>query len=380
MPFPFRFLALAAASFLAVLGAGCAGSEPAAIPEAPHAALETVAAFDSTRITGVAVSGGGRLFVNAPHWSEPHGASVYEVRSGGGERVAYPNRAWNRWGAGLDPSEHFICVQSVYIDPRNPETLWVLDAASPLFQGVVPGGAKLVQIDLETNAVVRTFVFNEEVAPEKSYLNDVRVDAEQQHAYITDSGLGALVVVNLSTGESRRVLDDHPSTRADSGYVLVIGGEEVRGPDGEGPRIHADGLALDPYDQFLYYHALTGTHLFRIVTPALTNPEVTAEERARQVQDLGPTAVTDGMIADAQGRIYHTALEEDAVLRYLPDSGEMETVVQDARLRWPDSFAIGPDGRLYVTTSQIHLQPQFNGGTGARTEPFKVFRIVPASQ
>lgn len=371
-------LCVHAAAFCLVATLGCGPSAPAAIPRAPRAALEAVAAFDSVRITGVAVAADGRLFVSAPYWSEPHGTSVYEVRPNG-ERAPYPGYLWNRWGAGLDPAEHFVSVQSVYIDPRNPQTLWVLDAASPLFRGVVPGGAKLVRIDLETNTVVRTYGFDEAVAPEKSYLNDVRVDAAQQHAYLTDSGLGALVVLNLVTGEARRLLGEHPSTHADSGYVPVIGGREWRGPDGRVPPVHADGLALGPNDQFLYYHALTGTRLYRIVTPALTNPEVTAKARARLVQDLGPTVMTDGMIADAEGRIYHSAVEKDAVLRYLPEEEKMETVVEDPRLRWPDSFAIGPDGRLYVTTSQVHLQPQFNGGARRRVEPFYVYKIVPAA-
>jgi len=34
-------------------------------------------------------------------------------------------------------------------------------------------------------------------------------------------------------------------------------------------------------------------------------------------------------------------------------SGQLRTVVQDARLRWPDTFGQGPDGTLYVTTSRI---------------------------
>ena len=33
----------------------------------------------------------------------------------------YPNRAWNQWTEGLDPAEHFVCVQSVYVDPAQSE-------------------------------------------------------------------------------------------------------------------------------------------------------------------------------------------------------------------------------------------------------------------
>jgi hypothetical protein len=35
-------------------------------------------------------------------------------------------------------------------------------------------------------------------------------------------------------------------------------------------------------------------------------------------------------------------------------------VVQDPRLRWPDTFSQGPDGSLYVTTSRIQDSAFFN--------------------
>jgi sugar lactone lactonase YvrE len=353
--------------------AGCGGSSST---EDDATDLAVAARFDTTQITGVAVSGSGRLFVNAPFWQDGHTVSVLEVTDQGPQ--PFPNATWNRpWreGEGLDPARQFVCVQSVYVDPRNPETLWVLDPASPKFGGVVPGGAKLVEVDLSANEVVRTIPFDSTVAPTGSYLNDVRVTADQRYAYVTDSNLGALIVVDLADGTARRVLDDHPSTAADSTYRLTIGDEPFTAPGGQTPQIASDGIALTRNDEHVYYHALTGTHLYRIPAAALNDGTLSASERAAQVEDLGATVVTDGMIADSQGRIYHTALERDAVMRYVPEGDSMETVAQDERLEWPDSFAFGPDGALYVTTSQIHHMPQYNGGTSTRTAPYRVFKV-----
>ena len=35
------------------------------------------------------------------------------------------------------------------------------------------------------------------------------------------------------------------------------------------------------------------------------------------------------------------------------EDGRLKTVVTDKRPRWPDSFAEGPDGAIYVTASRI---------------------------
>lgn len=343
--------------------------------------LKVVAAFDTTQITGVAVSGSGRLFMNAPFWSDNHGMSVMEVLDDGTVR-AFPNESMNRpWSdrLGVDPSETFVCVQSVYVDPENPETLWILDPASPKFAGTVPGGVKLVEVDLRDDSIRRTILFDETVAPQGSYLNDVRVTADQRFAYITDSNLGAVVVVDLETNTARRVLDDHPSTSADATYVPVIGGNEWRDPNGNVPQIASDGVAITPDDSALYIHALTGTSLYRIPTAALNDPTLAPDAVAAEVEDLGETVVTDGMIVDDDGRLYHSALEADAVIRYLPN-GSLDTLVDDPRLRWPDSFALGPDDNLYVTTSQIHLSPQYNRNTDRRRDPYCVFRYPLSSQ
>jgi sugar lactone lactonase YvrE len=52
---------------------------------------------------------------------------------------------------------------------------------------VVKGGPKLVRIDLATNEVAHVFSFDEDLAPQGSYLNDVRFSPDGGFAYITDS-------------------------------------------------------------------------------------------------------------------------------------------------------------------------------------------------
>lgn len=314
--------------------------------------------------TGIAVSSGGRIFVCFPRWSGDVPVSVGEVLESGRVRP-FPDTAWNHWDASLSPDEHFVCVQSVYIDKQDH--LWILDAASPGLSGVVAGGAKLIEVDIDNGRVMQTILFDETVAPSRAYLNDVRVDTGRDVAYITDSGLGALVVVDLETGESRRLLTGHASTKSED-IVLTIEGKEWR-PGGMAPRVHADGLALDRDGEFLYYHALTGRTLYRIEARWLRDATFGEYTHGTKVESLYETCAADGMAIGPEGYLYLTAIEDNAIKLFL-SLGKLETVVEDPRLRWPDSIAFGPDGAMYVTTSQIHL------GDDAR-EPYRIFKIAP---
>jgi len=352
------------------------GCLPPGCKKAPE--LLVVADFGSRQCTGVAVASDGRVFVNFPRWSRGHDVSVVEVLPEGATR-AYPSEQWNRWGDGDDPRRRFVCVQSVHIDTSDPAgALWVLDAGNPRFEGVVPNAPKLVKVDLATNRVVRIIRFDSRIAPPSSYLNDVRVDGRRGFAYITDSGLGALIVVDLNVNRSRRVLDGHASTRAEAGVVPVIGGRELRGPDGKAPRIHADGVALSPDGEQLYFKALTGRKLYRVAASKLRNFSIPDSVLAASVEMLGEAPVCDGMVVDGDGRLYLTALAEDAVVRRGTD-GASETVIADARLAWPDSLAISTEGDLYITVSRIHLLPKFNDGADRSKGGYKLLKLPAAA-
>ena len=73
-----------------------------------------------------------------------------------------------------------------------------------------------------------------------SYLNDVRVEASGDFAYLSDSGTGALVTVDLRNGTIRRRLADHPSTKGEPGLTPVIEERELRVSGGQPLQIHVD--------------------------------------------------------------------------------------------------------------------------------------------
>jgi sugar lactone lactonase YvrE len=307
--------------------------------------------------TGVAVSEEGRIFVNYPRWSPEVEISVAEINHSG-EPIPYPDKEWNNWIINTPPENCFVCVQSVYIDRDN--NLWILDPANPFLQGVIEGGAKLLKFDLHTDLIMQKIYFNSTIAPQTSYLNDIRVDTERGYAYITDSGLGAIIVVDLQSGKSRRFLSRHYSTKAEN-ITLTIEGLELK------LKVHSDGLALDADGEYLYYQALTGRRLYRIRTEYLRDPSMVESRIGKYVEYVGESGASDAIAFGKDGYIYLSSLEYNAIRKISPQ-GELEMVIQDARLKWPDSFAITKDGIIYLTTSQLHLGNMIK-------EPYRIFRL-----
>lgn len=367
----------AVAAFSAAAAASAQQTAPAA---GSKPAIERVAEFPH-QVTGVTVTKDGRIFVNFPRWTEDSPVSVAEVMKDGSIKP-FPNAEWNAWRNArrdvLSPQDHWICVQSVVADAQG--NVWVLDPAAPAQGPIVPGGPKLVRIDPAGNAAMQTISFDETVAPQGSYLNDVRFSPDGNHAYITDSGAkGALVVVNLKTGDARRVLDGHPSTQPERGLVVKADGRELRRPDGRGIEFAADGIALSPDGRYLYWQAIKGRTLYRIATEALRSKGLeNGGDVAADVEEFGENGVADGLIIGARsGLMYVSSPEEDAVktrdLKAGP-KGVPAILVKDERLRWPDTFAEGPDGTIYVTTSRIQDSAFFKPDAPASL-PTQLWRI-----
>jgi sugar lactone lactonase YvrE len=336
--------------------------------------LQEVASFPDQQVTGVGVSTkSGRVFVNFPYWSDQHSISVAEIVSG--QPKPFPNDEWNKPGL---PASHFVCVQSVVVDDQD--NLWVLDPAAPKMQEIVKGGPKLVKIDLQANQLAQTIPFGEDIAPDKSYLNDVRIDTRSDTAFITDSGKGAIIVVNLKNGNARRLLDGHPSTQPEKGFKLVVDGRELIDQQKKTPpQIASDGIAFDARNGYLYYHSLTAHTLYRIQTSFLTNERLSEKDLESKVEKVAQTPAPDGMLEAPDGSVYLTDLEHNAVVQWDPATKSIEQVIADKRLMWPDTLSWGPNDELYITASQIENMPRFNNGKSTRTEPYKLWKITGLS-
>jgi sugar lactone lactonase YvrE len=366
-------------AFLGEASGRAIGSE-----DTPRGRLEVVHAFESGPMpTGVSVSHSGRVFVNFPKWGDDVPATVVELIDG--EPVAFPSEARNQPKHEADP-DALVSVQSIIVDPAD--RLWILDTGSPMFQPTKRGGPKLMCVDLETNEVVQTILFDQDVALPTTYLNDVRFDLRQGEsgfAYITDSsdqGPNGIIVVDLASGAAWRRLHEHPSTKAERLAEMVpvaegrVFAERTAGGSVQPVTMGADGIAISHDGERLWYCPLISRRWYSVSTAALRDRDASEDDIAATVVDEGDKGGgADGLESDDQGRIYATDWEHNAIMRRLP-AGEIQTVVHDERMLWPDTMSVATDGHLYFTANQLHRQEKYQGGQDLRTYPYYLFRFA----
>jgi sugar lactone lactonase YvrE len=329
---------------------------------------EVVAEFDSLMPTGLTVTDEGRVFVSFPRWGDDVPYTVAEVVDG--KAMPYPDREINEWSP-EHSANRLVSVQSVITDPAGH--VWLLDTGSFAFAPWVENGPKLVEIDPADDRVVRVVRLDPEAVTPTTYLNDVRFDFSRGtggHAYITDSQPeGALIVVDLGTGESWARLRGHESTRATEGFRAVVQGV-VR----ENYAVGADGIAISADGALLYYCPLSSRRLYSVETGALTDRSLDDGQVAATIVDLGDKGASDGMESDTDGALYATAYEHSAVLKRDPQ-GRWSTVLHAPALLWPDTLALAADGFLYLSVNQLPRTPLFNNGVDSRVPPYQIVRV-----
>jgi hypothetical protein len=118
-----------------------------------------------------------------------------------------------------------------------------------------------------------------------------------------------------------------------------------------------------------YATTASGSRSGSIFPHETASPGVAPESLAAAVSRFGATCVADGLQFTPSG-IVISALEDDSI-KLVDSEGSLRTLVADPRIQWPDSFALGPDGGVWFTTSQLHLGPN-------PTAPYGLFKLSPS--
>ena len=326
-------------------------------------ALQTFLRSDAN-INGVTTTRDGRVFVCYPD-AKPGQIRAAEIR--GKDPVPFPPGGWNLWTPGKDASKGFVFVNSLRVGPDGD--LYLVDVgAKGIGKPVIPGGPKLVRVDLATNAVKRVYPVG--ALKPRSGIDDVRFQGRE--AVFTDAGEPGLIVMDLDSGACRRVLDGHPSTT--QRRPLRAEGKVLKDPRGKDVKIHADQMEFSPDGRWFYYQPCSGP--MSKIEARYLGADFTDAERAKRVLPFLPTRTTGGTCIDAQGNVYVSDVEGYRIVRYTP-AGKMSVVVQDSgRLIWPDALWITDGGDLIVPAPQQNRTAMMNRGKERTVFPTRVFRLA----
>jgi len=339
--------------------------------------LEVVARISWPDLSGLAVTAEGRVFIGFPRHADSHsGPTLAEYKDD--ELIPFPNRVMSFPGE-KNPADRLVSVHGMTIDTKG--RLWVIDTGKEAGQPIKAGAAKVVGFDVDTGKIIAKVILAAPVVLGVSHLNDLQIDlthGAQGTAFVTDSSFGtepALVVVDLASGRSRRILQGTAFVAIDRSFMTFLEHEphvysrsNVTFPVGG-----ANGIALSPDSSRLYWTSLTGRRLYSAPTAVLSTLDAREADLAGSARDEGERPPCDGIAIDQEGRIYFGAFEQESIVRRNAD-GTYALIAHDPRLTWPDALQVA-NGYLYVTLGQWNRHPGFNGGHDLRVPPYLVVRM-----
>ncbi|WFP49889.1 L-dopachrome tautomerase-related protein [Methylomonas sp. EFPC3] len=316
----------------------------------------------------VTATANGRIIMSQHQFYQPQYTVVeYQDQA----LLPFPNREMS--AADSTASIKLDSVLGIRSDANG--IVWMLD--NGMRSGVTP---KLVGWNSKTNKLQRLIYLPAPIAPKDAFVNDFALDAQHNHAFISDPAGGAnaaLIVVNLSTGAARRVLEGHKSVVPEN-VDLVIDNVpiQVKTPSGElvKPHIGVNPITEDLANEWVYFGPMHGLGLYRIKAADLINESLTAQELAQHVERYSDKPISDGISIDENNNIYLGDLANNAIGVIEPNR-QYRQLAQCPRLSWVDSFSFGANGQLYAVVNRLHRSATLNGGDNQSKSPYFLLKV-----
>ena len=285
-----------------------------------------------------------------------------------GEGVPFPN---------AEISSSFAAVIGIQVEQDG--TVWILDMGS---EATSP---KLLGWDTENNRLKAVHYLPNEVSVSNSFHQDFAIDERRRKAFIADMSRGgiiddsnpAIVIVDLETGEARRVLEGHESLQPQPEQTMIAEGEALTFTDDQGSRypieLGLNPIAIDAQNEWVYFSTIHPGTLYRIKAEILGDFAKSDSALAGAIEPFADKPSSDGIAADGQGRVYITNVADNAIS--IADEDGTRIWVQDSRFIWPDGVYVAPDGSVVATINQLNRAAPFNGGVSGAEPPFLIVRI-----
>lgn len=324
------------------------------------------------------------LYVTVPRWRSGVPATLNKVVTIDGVSLLQPYPSWEFNDFTKPDSLRY--VQSMEIDQEG--RMWIIDAGRLFFFDdeveTVNGPARLIVYDMQTNEIIRDFLFPHSVLPhDDSFLNDIVLDQARGYAYMSDHARGAVIIYSFTNNQAARWENGPGMAYEPDAVPLTFDGIEY--PDIKGV---VNGIALTPDTEWLYYCPLTGYNLTKIRTVMLRELvdgfySDTAVVDSHAIFAGSKAGSTDGMTFDSQGNLYYAAFELGGTYVWTnaenTDISNQEPLVPNdwETLTWVDTFGFDDEAHALLFTSN-KLQTffaktmDFNGTSGAN---FRILRV-----
>ncbi|MEM9790189.1 MAG: L-dopachrome tautomerase-related protein [Planctomycetota bacterium] len=357
------------------LAAGCSTTPDTKAPASaapPSATLDVVAEIIDTRPGNIAVTPQGRVILSNHPLDQPR-LRVVELLPDG-TKAPFPTLDWSN-----GPETGEVGIASIIgVGSTTDGVVWMLDMGAP---GHPPS---LVGWDTIDDELAQQIVLPDDVVTPISFLQDFAIDERRGLIYIADMTLPApgepsspaIVVVDLASGDARRVLEGAEPLMPSERNVVIQGSFVAADVNGITVPLHlgVNPIAIDPAFDWVYFGTINGDRVFRLPAEALSDPALDDAALAASIEVYGPKPPSDGIAVDGRGRVYITDIEGSAIGVTTP--GEYTVIAQDDELlAWPDGFAFGPDGSLYATQNHLNAHPALNAGNDTTVKPFRIVRL-----
>jgi len=322
---------------------------------------------------GMCILPSGETIISCHQFFHPQFNVMKKSRKG--DWVPFPNAEMNTPGSGAPVI--LDSVLGVACDSKG--VVWMLDNGRRSDKA-----PKLVAWDSRRNELRRIITITS--VNQASFLRNLVIDPVAPFIYISDPADGinsAIVVVDLTTGLTRRALEGHRSVQMEHNVSIELDGKkvEVRRPDGNiaTPLTGVSPIAIDRKGRWLYYGPRNGSTLYKIQTEFLRRVDLPPHAIAAKVEGVSPKPICDSMAIDSRDRIYFGDISRGSIDYVKPEDQYLglRIHISDPRIIWPGGLLIGPDGNLHFFSSQLNRSSFFNGGKDVTSPPYHLFSTKP---